>query len=331
MNENLIETLTQRILSNIPKNKKPVNFLMDTLNIGRESTYRRIRGNIPFTFEEIAKLAVKLNISLDEIVGKSVKYSECLSDLQEKEMSNSDKVFFTNHLNYYELLETISASEKEKIEITYSLNRLISFFVTDYDNLFKFYYYLWINQSGENPMNLSFSEIELPSYMVSIQQKIRSKIALLRNVTFILDQNIIVRLIQELQYYYNRKLISYETLMEIKADILCFLDSVEKYIRNGTNDYGAAYFFYISLLNVDMNSMYGTFNDNVISRYWSHLHNPVNSENNDMIEIHKNWIRSLKRSSILISQSNEIVRASFLNQQRKFIETITNDLFFYYG
>ena len=41
---------------------------MDVLDIGKESAYRRLRGEKPFSMEEIYKLSLVLNFSLDEII-----------------------------------------------------------------------------------------------------------------------------------------------------------------------------------------------------------------------------------------------------------------------
>ena len=329
MSENLNEILVRKILNSIPKNKKAINYLMDILNIGQESTYRRMRGDIPFTFEEIVKLSSLLNFSIDEIIGRNVRINDYFSDSEQKDLPASDKHFFLTHLDYYNILE--STSTAKEIEIMYSLNRLISFFVVDFEKLFKFNYFMWVNQSNNVSLNTPFSEIEIPSYIASIQENIKSKLALGKNVVFIGSQYFILRLIRDVQYYYHRNLISDTELHEIKDEMMCFLDKIEKYIQTGSNGNGSAYQFYLSLINVDMNSVYCSFDDSVISRYWSYLNIAVNRESNDIIAIHKSWIYSLKRSSILISRSNEIAQSEFFNQQRKFVETITNDLFFYYG
>ncbi len=43
--------------------------LTDKLNIGREAAYRRLRGEVPFTFGEAGVLSAQMNFSLDRTVG----------------------------------------------------------------------------------------------------------------------------------------------------------------------------------------------------------------------------------------------------------------------
>ena len=53
----------------IHKDDKLVEVLMDVLSLGKEAVYRRLRGEVPYTFDDIMKISVRYTISLDEIVG----------------------------------------------------------------------------------------------------------------------------------------------------------------------------------------------------------------------------------------------------------------------
>jgi len=330
MIKNLNEILTETILNYIPKNVKPFRYLMKTLDIGRESTYRRIRGNIPFTFEEVVKLSSKLNFSIDEIINKNKNFDKEVLNFQQNGGFSAEQFFYTNHLNYYKTLQLITSARN--VEISISINRLFSFFVVNFDTLFRFYYYVWLHRFSDSSFNRRFSDIQVPAPIVSIQQKAKEIFPLVKNVTFIFDQHILQKLIKDLQYYYFRKLITDEELQQIKNDTLGFIDHIEKRIQvSGVEDTSSTNHFYLSLLNIDMNTFLGTIDGSIVSKFWMDTDTLQNIGKNDLITSHKNWIHSLKRSSILISQSNEITQASFLNQQRKNIDMITNDLFLYYG
>ena len=68
MTMNLNKIVLTKILDIMPENLKPVTLLMEVLDIGKESAYRRLRGEKPFSMEEIYKLSLVLNFSLDEIL-----------------------------------------------------------------------------------------------------------------------------------------------------------------------------------------------------------------------------------------------------------------------
>ena len=63
-NANLIEAMKDKL----PVKGKLADMLMDTLYIGKEAVYRRLRGEVPFTFKEAALVSRKLGISLDTII-----------------------------------------------------------------------------------------------------------------------------------------------------------------------------------------------------------------------------------------------------------------------
>ena len=53
MTMNLNKIVLTKILDIMPENLKPVTLLMEVLDIGKESAYRRLRGEKPFSMEEI--------------------------------------------------------------------------------------------------------------------------------------------------------------------------------------------------------------------------------------------------------------------------------------
>jgi hypothetical protein len=328
MNKKLNGILVKKITENIPKSKKTIEYITDVLKIGRESTYRRMRGDIPFTFEEISKLALKLNFSIDEIIGRNMGNYNVLSDLDHEELSDLNERFFMIHSKYYDITDLIRKAKET--EVVFSINRLNSFFLSDFDALFKFYYYKWMYQYGGIFQNQSFSEIEIPSQILSVKQKINSIIHTVKNITFIIDQGIFVKFLQEIQCYYNRKLISENDLQSIKNEMLHLLDYLETLLQTGVNKNSLDYHFYLSMLDIDSNSVYGVYDENTFLQYWIYA-DAATVTNLEMINSHKNWINSLKRQSVLISQSNEISQAMFLDRQREYINNITNDLYFYYG
>ena len=59
--------LIRAIHAHTPPDSTPASVLMDVLNIGREAAYRRMRGEVRFTFGEASALSAHLRFSLDVI------------------------------------------------------------------------------------------------------------------------------------------------------------------------------------------------------------------------------------------------------------------------
>ena len=69
MNAEKIQTLLfQEIREKIPRNLSLVDSVADLLEISQDSAYRRIRGEKPISLEELQKLSVHYNLSVDRLL-----------------------------------------------------------------------------------------------------------------------------------------------------------------------------------------------------------------------------------------------------------------------
>ncbi len=67
------DDIISKILSSMPTNLKPAEYIMRTLNISKGSAYRRLKGTLPFTYDEIVILAQELNFSVDDVINSESK------------------------------------------------------------------------------------------------------------------------------------------------------------------------------------------------------------------------------------------------------------------
>jgi hypothetical protein len=320
------EFLTSKILDNIPQSIKSINYLIDKLNISRESAYRRLRGDIPYSFEEITNLSLDLGFSVDEVIGMS-NGKRIFFDLQTDRSANPEESFLAMFVEYSKFVDI--AKMAENVEIFISNNRINLFLLAKYDFLFKLYYYKWIHQTSCVSINKSFSEITVPEEIMSIRNEFLPKLINFTRANFIIDRDIFLTLVREIQYYYNRKLISDVEIILLKQELLELLNSMELLMQLGINENGSTYNFYLSLLDVETNTINISYDNNMASLYWLYSANAVVIKNQEICFMHKKWLESLKKYSVLITQSNEILQAEFLNKQREYIENINNDLFYY--
>ncbi|GAB6011887.1 helix-turn-helix domain-containing protein [Viscerimonas tarda] len=327
MNNKLNSGLVAEILSKIPPDIKPIDYLMDILDLSKESAYRRMRSEIPFTFGEIANLAQRLNFSVDEIIGKE-KNNRVFLDLHTDSFSKPEETFLAMLKEYSKHIEAVSKSKNMEIKV--SINRISLMMLIKSDILFKFFYYKWMHQIHSTSFGSHFSEIVIPAELISIQQAIKENVSNLRNFISILDRDIFLSIVREIQYYYNRGLISEKDVLELKANLLELLDHMGITMQRGYNESGARQIYFLSLLGIDSNSGYASYDENEYSLYWIYSVNFVTITNHDICVLHKDWFESLRKTSVLITQSNEILQAEFFEKQRRYIEHITN-AFFYYG
>ena len=101
-NTNLIEAMKEKL----PLKGKLADMLMDTLYIGKEAVYRRLRGEVPFTLQEAALVSRKLGISLDKIIGISFK-SNAMFDMNIVDYDDPFESYYNILYKYVRLINTL--------------------------------------------------------------------------------------------------------------------------------------------------------------------------------------------------------------------------------
>jgi len=314
LNKRVIDT----IYKYLPEDKNIISFLMDLLNLGRESAYRRVRSDIPFTFSEISRISLALGFSIDEVVEK--KDDRIFFDLQSPKDASPSESFYNMILQHHDLIMRLYNAENTEILI--SQNHLSSVLSIYYDHLFKFMYYKWCHQINKVPLNFYLADTVVPEEIVSIYKKIRYYGPRINNNTYIIDKNIYLNTVKEIQYFYQRKLISDEELNHLKKDLLAHIETLETYIRDGVNKEGYTFNYYLSLFEIESNVSYLEYDGKTESHLWLYATNPIIIKSPEVCAIHKAWLESLIKYSIQIAKSNELMQAEYFNQQYEYINNI---------
>jgi hypothetical protein len=317
MDVDLNKRLIADTLANIPKNIKPVVYLSNVLDMSRESAYRRLRGEIPFTLQEVVALAINLGFSLD-IALEEEKQNNAFLDLSKKQPCAFD--FFTFMLKKYEkYLEKISTVRN--LESVTALNSILPPFCSISDNLFKFTYYKWLYQDSNASFNQLYANVILPGEILVLQKKIKEKLFHSGNNVFILDNSIFLNLMEDIRYFYHRKLINEAELLLFKKEVLLLIDKYDEITKTGIVGTDAKVQFYLSSLRVNSNVSHDIYDDKMESHLWVFTIGLIAVQDITFNQMQKKWLNSLKRQSALITQSNEIMQVEFFSQQREYAET----------
>jgi hypothetical protein len=323
MSEKQSELLVTKILECIPNNIKPIELLMELLNIGKESAYRRMRGEIPFTFEEITKLALTLDFSVDEIIGKN-KDERIFLDLLANSSSSHEESFLAMMKEYYRYIELLAKAHEKELYCTF--NRISLAVSMGYDMLFKLYYYHWKHQTYNVSINDLFSDTLIPPEINAIRLQFKHIRPLMNNVNYIIDRGIFLNIVREIQYYYNRKLITDNEITLLKEELSDMLKNIEIIMQTGYNEYGATTNYYLSMLDIETNMNCATYDNNIASLYWLYPINSIVVINQEICNMQKKWIESIKKYSILVTLSNEILQTEFISKQYEYLENMTKEI-----
>lgn len=318
MNENDRMIISKRIVEHIPENIKPVRYLMDLFKISNESAYRRIRGDMPYSLEEIIRLSKELGFSIDELVNES--NSVISFRIPENTPDNRSGAFLAGLEQYEDYLHAMTRNEVR--EAVMALNHILPTFMTGFDNLFNFSYYKWMHQAGELPANSHFSDIVVPENILDIKSNINRTMQHNKNRTIILSPYAFFNLIKEVEYYYRRKLLTTDERELLKSDLLGLISQTEATLHGEIDKPESEISYYLSSLAIESNNSYVRYDKGEVCYFWVYSLPVIAISNTEVCRMQKKWLDSLKKYSTLVSHSGELVLSEFFRIQRAYIENM---------
>jgi len=316
----LHQDLLNLLRNRIPQNSKLVAKLIDVLSLEKMAVYRRLRQEVPFTFEEIIVIAREFNISLDNLLGVDARPSFPFpfhAIDEENQNTESDYLLLKN---YVQAIKAVASNQDGEIALI--TNVLPQSLYTGFDSIFRFYYFKWRYYSLSTDQTKPYHEIILPDRFIQVA---KDAFDCLKNVGkgyFIFDYLVFQRFINDVTYFNTIRLIKDEDVRLIKKELLQFIDYMEiiakrGFIANPSNKID----IYISETSIDTSYCYieasASFRFALI---WSFVFNIVLTYKDEMLEMMKCWIRSKIRTSTLLSVTSEKTRTQYFDMQRKVVE-----------
>lgn len=321
--------LVDALQKHIPETKKLVAYLVDILDLNRESVYRRLRNEIPFTFEEICIIVSKLGISLDHIIGLGYKDS-VLFDFQMSKSTDPVNTYLEIMQMNQDLLIKVKEAKTAKVELV--LNRLPYAYTLKYENLAKFYYYKWFYHTQNVPSEFYFKDFVVPDKIKEIYNSyLENNIKLDSEITILADNNLFLSMIKDINYYVNRGLISDEEQSLFGQELLQATDYMENIAKTGVNKGGVNVNVYISAVDLEPSYVHIEYDNKACVHYWAASAEILGSYDVEMCRRQKEWIQSLKRYTTLITKCNARQRIEYFDKQRfyirnKLLPSSTNEL-----
>ncbi|MDR2130070.1 MAG: hypothetical protein LBP56_02685 [Odoribacteraceae bacterium] len=319
MKEELNKELITAIAQCLPRGESMVNLISEILSMGKESVYRRLRGEVLFTFEEVAKLARGLNISMDNMIGlKSIR--RALFDLSLIKMDNLFDKYYEVLDGYIEIFKVLKRDPGSKIKLAF--NTFPYMFVTPYPTLARFQLFRWINQIRVNQNLTAFSALEMPERVLDIQRAFVSEMYGAGSTQYLMDESMFSSFVQQVRYFAKLRLLNKEETRQLQQELLALLNDLEALSIRGSFENGKEVQIYLSDFAFKLSSAYFECQDFVMCDLLLYSMNRVRSYNVKLCQTQSDWIESLKRYATLITQSGEIQRADYMEKQRECIMTI---------
>jgi len=319
MNDQLSQALIAEIQKFYPKSSIMVTALADILRIERGAVYRRLRQEVPFTFNEIAIIAKNLNISLDTIVGvegvKTVPFQLQLPDFvfpQEEDCS-----LFNNYIKFLRSIDPLENSETASIS-----NVLPHDLFGEFHSLFRFYLFVWnyhCRHDKPKPFHLISTSPEMSRFMNNYMMEMKN----FTKTSFVFDNRMFRFFVDRVNYFHSIRLIEKEDVSTIKEELFAMLDYLEKMAITGQfQETGKAVNLYIS--DIDINTSYAYMEAKKIhlSMVKVFVLSYVTSLDENTFDQMKKWIHSVIKISTLITLTNERQRVLYFEKQRKMVNEL---------
>jgi len=290
--------------------------LMDVLPINKESVYRRLRGEVVFSFYELSIIARKLGISLDALI-RTEPGDNAIFELIEQQYQAEEGNLSVTTSKFETILSHVLQDPASKFELSHNLFPQVPAHLFYY--LSKYNSFKWVYKNGEA---LSFKEIDYPHDIFRMHRNNNLATMEIKETSYIWDHTIVEMMVREIQYYNEINLLDKEDVLLLKEDLHKFLFYVDRLAREGVFPTGNKVNIYISSVSTDAAYSYLESEKYRLCMIGAFDFQYVMSTDNVAYEIMKRKMHSLKRGAIQISESNENYRLSFFRKQHELVDQL---------
>jgi len=319
----LLNSFINALHHKIRKKSELVNFVSESLNIEKDSAYRRLNKKVYFSISEMGVLASRLGISIDGLFDHKFggyRSTPAYTLHCPKSQNSMDRLF-----NWMESdLRILKDIINESTDAGVIFNSLPIEFIMSYHNLLKFVYFKWGYYFVNSSEFKNFSLWKIPAKLESASDEIRNVYTNLETMTYIWDVVSIYCLAKDIIYFYHLQALTYEDVESIKYDLHHMLNDMEKVcdgistelfnsekiqIYVSTIHLGTHFSYYIS-----ENKWYSSFHTFFIGSNFS-------DDYDNCIQV-REWMNSMKKVCTLISHSGAKERRLFFEEQHRIVDSI---------
>ena len=319
MDNQLHQALLAEMQRRFTKSSEMVNALSDILLIEKGAVYRRLRQEVPFTFDEISLIAKSLMISLDNMIciegPKSIPFQMHLPDF----IFPEDSDYHILH-TYLDFLRSINRSENSEVAI--ASNALPYDLAFKFPDLIQLYLFKWnFHYNSDNV--IPFHDIAIYPEMKSIMTEYTMEMKKFCKVSYIFDNRLFRLFVDDIHYFNKIRLIEKEDIQKLKEIFFLMLDYLEKLAVTGHfEETGNPVNLYISDIDITTSYTYLESENIHFSMVKTFILSSINSTNENTFERMKKWIHSLIKISALITLTNEKQRVLYFENQRKIVNEL---------
>jgi len=318
--EDIHRNLMAALEKKFPERTHLVEKLMGILFMEKGAIYRRLRGDVPFSFYEVVMIADKLELSFHNLI-----YTDSMqTDRFELNILDYANMHETDYKTWEDYIALFGMAKNDpRSKYAQSSNALPLSVYARYDSLSKYFLFKYLYLLSEKGSRILYSTTVLTERLRRIFQSYHDKLKIFNKTIYVWDYLIFRYLVTDIKFFSSINLIFADEIKQIKEDLFDLVDYIEQIAIQGCfKETGTPVSFYISDVNLDADYRYLQINDLRISHVRTFILNTVVSTNPAAFEKLRQWIHSLKKSSTLITQSGTVYRVDFFERQRKIISEL---------
>jgi hypothetical protein len=293
--------------------------VMDILRIEKTSAYRRLRGDVPFTLAEIIVIARKLNISLDKIIGITGPYRAMPFTFYRQDYFNLTESDYRMSEDYIKALQ--AASFDPQSEFGCACNNIPLNASVLYPSLFRFLILKWTYQFGRQKEITTFSHITVPKRLAILHKEYLKANHEIKRSYIVFHEHSISNMINDILYFKEINLLGAEDIKIIKSDINAMISRLDHLAITGQYETGNSIEFLVSGVNFETSYTYLSANKIYVSMIDAFTLGAVTSIEDRACELTKQWVKSIKRTAVSISDS-ERQRVKYIERQRELLKKL---------
>jgi len=318
-NHHYYQEFISAMLEVVPQRATLTRTITDILGIDKDAVYRRMRGEVDFSFVEMAVLARKMGISLDTLAGIDTERCKTIRISLPIHVDPTE-VDYSMFSDYISALKFIK--DEPDTKIMEGGNLLPHYIYYDYDYITRVFLFRW-SQSSKFGKSLPFHEIIIPERLRDMQKQASYYSRHIKSTIYVWDNRIFEQFLSLVKFYAHVRLIREEDVFMIKQDMLTLLDDIEKMAVTGKHkDTGNDVAIYIGELNADSNFGYIESKSIHLCQFRAFLLNAFTSWESLLFDEISSWLNSALKLTTLISVSGEKIRTDFFAAQRDLVDML---------
>jgi hypothetical protein len=317
--ESLFKNLIEALQDRFPQRGKLADELTELLDIEKEAVYRRLRGSVPFSFQEIHQIAIHFGFSLDSIAENTSSLS--------KQMTMLPIEFLEPQESDYMKLEEFTVSIRRLKEDPGSEYGAIGSIIPSslcviYEYIYKFYLFKWSYQFGHSRKIKTYIETGVSERIKYINEDYVENIRNVPKQVYVLDRRFIEYFVSDVCFFFDIRLISKDDVRLIKKDLLLLINDLEKIATEGHFNTACKVEIFLANIHFDANYSYIDASNYKLTMVRSFAFSDSYSFDDVVFQNMKNWLNFLKRTSTLISEGSATERIHFFESQREIVEAL---------